>query len=583
MAPEDIKLLPSSDSEDFVDSVTSTVEPLATRRSWKLLVSGGFLLLGLLGFAAHSLAPRPNSTHALRATLELESEETAGDVIDRIFAKHGVGSRAGGVLKANRLATSLDVKLTGTSAMCSSVDWHTISGVESDEVQKQLKSLYVQEMCDPATGKAKDDPTCKAIFAVIEARVELNKRFPEGPKMMSYMKSNWYKGVDGHFATWGSASDPDDVVANTGSGLCDIIRAVLNQVNDQMGTSTCGPTSVLASLILNEPAQAVKVAMKLMWEGEVSGLPQAPCDYIYNMEPGMVPLKEMACGDHCSADEVAAGSNNHPMGLQGAFTQIALASYAKAVNSKWHYYSSEDVCSHDNTLLVACGKADGCTVEPGSGKPPQCNVCGLDVDHRSDLDSAIPVDPKVMAHFSGPAAIKYLCNYVFGSGPGSCKYAFTLNKCGDLEPSLCREIFEMEGLTGDDLKTYIEPWALEQSPPYFIKETLPAGKKRVDAYLEKVHKANAKEAILGSIMPSITEDILEEICAAKHVMLWVNSNPINGKSIDECASVPCNHWITIPPGCKKDDAKIDVWSWGFTKAMPREYLLRCTCGAVIHA
>jgi len=570
-------------------------------KGWRLLAcvaAGGLLAVSGWRLSRPAASTRSlGSATALAAQLALRAASStpaanisASAIIDKVFAKHGVGSEGGGYLADNQIGYQSKSVANETWYLCSKVDWHKVAHqtkhLDDEDVQNQLRSLHVQKYCDPKTGKAKEDATCKAIFAALEARLELNRRFPSGPKMMNYMKSDWFKGLEGHFPTWGTAPDEDDVPANTASGLCDIVRVVLNQGNTQSGSETCGPTAILASLITQEPAQAIKMAMKLMWEGKIPGLPE-PCPYIYDQAPGMIPLKKKDCSSNPTADCLASSNNNFPMGLQAAFTQVATSSSIKKINED--YYKPSEVCEHDNDLVVEC-PADDCKWNAQANPPVyDCKVCGADSKGRV----------AAWDHLTSGAQIKYMCDYILGSGPGSCKYLFddTAKKCGTFDADSCSKVAQLEGVTSNDLTTFLEPrfnelQGVTSMTPYHVKASLPAGEKRSAMFLDLL--SGHEEYAMGLLNPGLPADVQDQICGSSHAVLFVASDTLKdaakerregtfaaAKTQADCAARPCAHWIIVQKGgCNKKEGTVDLWSYGAKYVMPMAWMQSCTCGAV---
>eukprot|EP00930_Biecheleria_cincta_P054218 TRINITY_DN4019_c0_g1_i4.p1 TRINITY_DN4019_c0_g1~~TRINITY_DN4019_c0_g1_i4.p1 ORF type:complete len:233 (+),score=27.00 TRINITY_DN4019_c0_g1_i4:454-1152(+) len=214
--------------------------------------------------------------------------------------------------------------------------------------------------------------------------------------------------------------------------------------------------------------------MKLMREGKMPGMPEGPCDYILDMEPGMVPLQAGSCPEPASPDCLASlgrpgeGAIKHPMGLQGAFTQVATSSQVRAMNIEHSFSQPDDVCNHDQTLQVRCPE-DDCKVfgeEGASLVLSSCKLCGIQASKfRSLLGGAqfLPNYVEVMAQFTVPSQIIYLCDHILGSGSGSCKYVFDRSKCSqgtNMTEDTCYDLVTVNGLTGDDAKTYLEYTAM---------------------------------------------------------------------------------------------------------------------------
>ncbi|CAE8729618.1 unnamed protein product [Polarella glacialis] len=198
---ESVNLVEESDTLEVSSAPRSSWKPLA------VVAAAGLLIGGLASFR-HLGGHRDTSTQSLRAATILDtSAGKASAIIDKIFADHGVGNEAGSYLEENQVLDGSSQTRLNSAYMCSSVDWYSVAhetvGLEDKDVQEQLKGLGVLEYCDPETGKAKDDATCKAVFAAIEARLELNKQIPEGPKMMAYMRSKWYADTKGSLCLLG--------------------------------------------------------------------------------------------------------------------------------------------------------------------------------------------------------------------------------------------------------------------------------------------------------------------------------------------------------------------------------------------
>lgn len=336
----------------------------------KVTVAVGAALL--LAFAAPSMMPAGKPANKKLAVTVLQEEQSPSQLIDEIFDAEGVKDLPGKHVSFD-FSSMNAASAHAAFRKCSSVDWSKVSGSDSSTmtpVQDQLAELGILDKC-PQDAEKKyqgDEATCKAVFAAIAATSKLNQKFPQGPVMLHYMKSN----LPGQtFPSWGTSEDQNNVKANTGFGVCDIIRTVLNKVNRQAGSQTCGPTSVLADLIVRAPAQAIKTAMKVMWEGKIPGYPAGPCSDIYSMEPGLIA----AAGhkDCTSADCKASAGEGFPAGIQGAWTQIAISSYNRQLNSG--YYPEEEVCQHDLTLKFACDPADTCKLDGGA---VSCTGCGID-------------------------------------------------------------------------------------------------------------------------------------------------------------------------------------------------------------
>ena len=76
--------------------------------------------------------------------------------------------------------------------------------------------------------------------------------------------------------------------------LCEMLSTTLTVSNNQVSTNTCGPSAVLASLMDNKPAQAIKMALQIGWTGSFTGAGGVGiehddvCEFIFEQAPGIV-------------------------------------------------------------------------------------------------------------------------------------------------------------------------------------------------------------------------------------------------------------------------------------------------------
>merc|ERR1712166_164342 len=222
-----------------------------------------------------------------------------------------------------------------------------------------LKTVGIDEYCNPETGTMKDDQSCKAIAAAEKAFGALAQKFPQGPRFRNYLPVDWSAKpnapADQLYSTCTAGSLSGLVVPPDGSpptaqftatggngcnhyGLCNIIVTALTQSNEQKRTGTCGAQAVFDAVASIRPARAIKIATEILWTGSFGEkMPMSPCRYIQDQMPGLIPWKKGypgcpkdgepgASGRRCAA-AACTGNANDCAAATGSAYQLPGLSY----------------------------------------------------------------------------------------------------------------------------------------------------------------------------------------------------------------------------------------------------------------
>jgi len=216
---------------------------------------------------------------------------------------------------------------------------------------------------------AERTPLCQAVDAFLEAMAQLTKKYAAGPSFANAATVMWtndsFHGLPPNTSVWKNGGNNPSWRAggitvdykvptamntaifhdlgepwgvgnpNNAWAICDISRTVLQQSANQVGTSTCAPTSWLAAVSNAAPALALKFALEIFWTGTLRQLPRKPCmKGLYDLQPGLVPYGQPGFKDKC----LKAGGNEgdcanavglplNPVGLEFYWTQTLYSSY----------------------------------------------------------------------------------------------------------------------------------------------------------------------------------------------------------------------------------------------------------------
>eukprot|EP00405_Crypthecodinium_cohnii_P011031 CAMPEP_0206442772 /NCGR_PEP_ID=MMETSP0324_2-20121206/14004_1 /ASSEMBLY_ACC=CAM_ASM_000836 /TAXON_ID=2866 /ORGANISM="Crypthecodinium cohnii, Strain Seligo" /LENGTH=687 /DNA_ID=CAMNT_0053910645 /DNA_START=50 /DNA_END=2113 /DNA_ORIENTATION=- len=443
------------------------------------------------------------------------------------------------------LAQNIRQEPDETWTKCSTIPWTTLT-------EKDLKwgttiysdmehALGIEKYCNQGDYDTLD-PTCLAIYAAFNATMQLIKEFPnDGPAYYNATVTAW-----GESPSWfkGAVSDVNyneepptakvlDPNGMTGYMICDMVRNIATQSPNQVGSGSCSHMAPLAAISREAPAQAIKLATKLMWTGRWSLNMPKPCDYVYTMQPGLVPYysdnggwepsnvpesarRAAACTGNAADCEAGKDRPMNPVGMVWAYFQTIIGSYSRYAGG---------TCDRPPLTLVNW---------PGISK--------TDADYRqSSLGGT-----SVTALFG--------CQQTIDPKFGSCKNIFNIDVCEDSSDEACIQLLENDW----EQREYREflDWAeKQQANPSAIPELLTSRPKTDQEVWEAaVQAAGSKDpvAILTKVMPilqgkhypSFSEDLLAKACNAKVAQLTVAADALS--VVDAFASASDEPFYILP-------------------------------------
>eukprot|EP00930_Biecheleria_cincta_P087021 TRINITY_DN7628_c0_g1_i1.p1 TRINITY_DN7628_c0_g1~~TRINITY_DN7628_c0_g1_i1.p1 ORF type:complete len:657 (-),score=130.99 TRINITY_DN7628_c0_g1_i1:130-2100(-) len=457
---------------------------------------------------------------------------------------------------------------------CGMVDWSVGRELAkaSAAAMKNRKDLGLDDFCTEGTENEWDD-TCHALRGVVLAMKRLAHRFPQGPKfhnafVVDYGKYNsWRDGSVGE-VNW-TARPPAAAVLDAsgilGYATCSIIRTVMTQSPRQYGAGVCSYMAPLAVIMEKAPAKALEMAVRLLWTGKLTPQLPAPCDYVYDRQPGLVPFKD-----------------------NGSWTPAAAADV----------YSSETVGCTGNA--VDCSKAGGAPPQPvGLAYMWEAAAVSIgEVAHGASCQgrringltypglSSDQLARNTNDQSGTPASMLYFCNELIDPRGKSCKLHFNNQACGGMPIPLCREfmsafmpvqymdkIREFWGpipdevtykmlnaapghLSGDDLEQ-----ALQSLEPGYLtgwdevwKDMSLESRQAAEKILTKMGRSVGGWPLLAGLasfviaplskidiaanMPSATPENLQAACRARVALLHVDSTPLNGLDMAKIIGAP---------------------------------------------
>ncbi|CAE8668629.1 unnamed protein product [Polarella glacialis] len=455
---------------------------------------------------------------------------------------------------------------------CASLDYSSFKGVDSKAVHQLQEKIGLNRLCKVS------DPTCKAFDAALSAQQRI-LQLGERPRMQNYSLVNWVQNEVG-FPAWGS--DPDgsrvgvdysvsppvadarDKTAGSGFALCELVTTTLQNSNFQLFNS-CGPTAVLAALIIRSPVQALKKGLQLFYTGTLPELSVQPCPYIYEQQPGIMPYNASQPG----FNKFPAGTNMCPGEAVQAEGGTLGPCQAVGIQKMW---ISTFLSAYDVKLRKQMGIQD---------------VCG-----RKIFQSLYPLEPEKDAqltrnsHLTAPAAILFMCEVALGGGvEGSCQYSTpSFQACSTatgFSLEACANIVKGVGITTEDLGDLFvaiqKPSTMEQE---FAKIT---ARPSFELFLSQIPGATKQvgiDALLRAQAPSSDSvaqaALLQQACDTEKAMLFMDAEALNKPN----APVgQCNHWIVLD-SCAQSDYK--VWTWGSFRFVNKAYLERHVCGVLLH-
>jgi hypothetical protein len=414
--------------------------------------------------------------------------------------------------------------------------------------QKQIAQLGIDKYCDPRTGEARDDPTCLALGATLDAFVKLDAQFPGGPAFVNFSLYAWANSSSPEYATsfqratdktlvytgpwiesWvkGSVTFAPQQLVNgivtapsakvhvpagaSAFAMCDLVRTVLTQDNEQQSANTCGPSALFNALSLRAPARALRLGLELLWTGTLPFLPARPCAYIRAQLPGLAGPE----------------SKYTPSGIEHAWT-MSLQS------------------ATDAAILGTCDDDAQHMLFPYN----------LTVAKNPRAESKATTTLGVMLPW---------CDWVLGS----CEflYNYTYNTGGFMTAARWLDFQTAEG----KFTTFIDIIEAKKAPdlwnnfPYLRAH--PRVQKMRDtqaAALAASSFASEKEG-LGFMgrqgLPSVTADNVKAACARKVALVQISMFMFSNLGATACPGCTCNHWALLE-SCDAEKDEYILWSWG---------------------
>jgi len=451
---------------------------------------------------------------------------------------------------------------------CAHLDYTSFSGIESATAQELLKSIGITQLCQL------NDPICKAFYAALEALQKLRKLNVK-PKMQNYSLVNWAENEVG-FPSWGSASQVDvdysaspptattsDTSAGTGYAFCELVVTTMRQSNIQLFNS-CGPSAVLSAMLMRSPIEAFKKGLQLYYTGTLPGLPEPPCSYIFNQQPGIMPFEDgqpgyetfpkgthFCPGEMNQEEGVKQGTKGKPcqaIGIQKMWITTLLAAY-------------------DNKLRKDAGV-------------PTCPEIYTAIYPAEN--EAVATHTKA-SHVTTPAFMKYASDVALADGTlGTYKYlSGGVAKCtaaAGLSTELCEKLAEGVGITSEGLGKLQKAYNDHKLEEIMVILAEPSNVGFVLA--ANGEESAAVTGMIASFTPTATGSALnlDEVCGTKNAMLFIFTNGLYEGGAD--AANVCDHWVTIST-CGEDT--VDTWTWGSIRRVSKAKLSSNLCGAVVQA
>lgn len=316
--------------------------------------------------------------------------------------------------------------------------------------------------------------------------------------------------------------------------------------------------------------RTAKIAMRTMWTGRPTDDMPEPCEYIYEQQPGLVPFVDRngtvrprvftgsvsaPCDTREGPCETGGGGPNQAAGLQFMWTQSLISSY---IRYSW----------------------------AGCDKPGQPKIrMTYPGQPKAEFDESNSVQHGNMA------SMFWMCQRVIDPIGGTCTAIFNYEICDDINNEDCYAYltFPIETKLADlydNAPSEYEKWQMRKEFPNV---------ERYDELITQVAKQNGKdqddEWVPGESFPSLTEELLEKMCAADVALMTVVSealvfaldHPEKWEHIrknnfyfyapdDALDFAKCNHVVFLQ-SCNYEDNNYVLWSWGVTIKMTREILI----------
>ncbi|CAE8618381.1 unnamed protein product [Polarella glacialis] len=475
--------------------------------------------------------------------------------------------------------------------ICGGINWPSNPSIApGTTIYRDMEEfLGITQYCDPNTGSARDDATCKAIYAAQRAIFELAGQFPQGPKFVNASITAWGNHpsyIDGSVGPVAKDSMPPVAPilnGNAASGwiLCDIVRTVLTQSADQAGSGVCGWVAPLGALSRRAPAQAIRMLVRLMWSGRASSQMSQPCPYIYDQQPGLVPYEDnqnrwhpswfSGSDVHCSGNaadcQVAIGSPLQPAGATFAFTQSLLSSFRASVGGSCDLHPAQL-----NYPGAPKSLPESITTVQGQGNYGSLYACNTMIDPVNQACKLV-VNTELRGSLS---SADFMTLFAYPSEPLQMKQFSTV--CKD---TAARAEANGENI-GQAVSEAIKQLAASSTwiATYF--------KTIMDIYGGDLQKALTLISLSDTWgTPSFTEDLLASACKADVAFFSIDAEPMQNQGFTPESAVgragpyyprpdgkevkkvgECDHAVFLE-SCDQESDLYTIWTWGsrryFTK------------------
>jgi len=508
-------------------------------------------------------------------------------------------------------------KVDNTWQECGGVNWTKVAMTPKDgklklwAVDRMMRELNLT-VCYNQTDSKYHDPTCAAVRVVISASIDMEAMFPEGPKFANASVVAW-----GKFPSWvfDSVSGVDysrrlplqaklvNGNAVLGYGLCDMIRTVLTSSANQKFTATCGWVAGLAALSHKAPALTLKVAMRLLWAGEITPSLGPACPAIFEQQPGLIPFLDArgnwvpdfypgGAAAVCAGNDVdcivARGKPVNPPGLTHMWSQSLISKFME-----YQY-----------------GECDPTRARAGLIYPGQS-----------------PAEKQAVTQYQGfrANALMWLCNTVIDPVGKTCALLVNPKTCQNVPYDLCVQKMAtdpMPKIIGfiSDIQTEFMGEAFSKGYVTHHSQTLYMLPKLIAAVANRSHASRSQELVnyvklvatismstrrsFTEVMnnfkypfyPSFTEELLNRTCSAHvalffmdaHVLSWISAMPDQARFFKaqkmpfygnyredgqvKAISPGCDHGVYLEK-CDFENNNFVFWTWGKSMNLTKEMLL----------
>jgi len=459
-----------------------------------------------------------------------------------------------------------------------------------DEVYMQIISKFFEE-CKEKT----NEPHCQGIKATYDSFTAL-KEMGCTPKFKNYLPA------------WNSPNETS-VACETGSiniekksfvegkengcngfGLCSIVQGTLKLMANQGQTGTCGETAAFMAISRADPRRALNLATHLTWTGQLEFLDTPPCEYIYDMMPGLQELpkvgatQEEVCGKSPTKDckdfyyymnkAITEDIPYFPQnpGLEFMTTQAFGTSY---------FQNQTGGCTPQGYQIIKSDRSNYDAVEnfqstPIYGGMYYCNTltndtkgCKLLINLNFKTDEYSKMSDSAWEYFMSTES-NYWSNEDYNK-----LYAFWDNHSNNFFSNKAIEEFDLLPGTA---KQYLNELSCSINPAQDINENDMTSLLRV--FLNEFQNNQYISA-----QPQITEEKLHEACEVanrgEYVTLVINAAILTNATKpvkDKNGKYPsCDHF-TMLLGCDIPKNEYSIWTWAMDKTVTKDLLVAETDG-----